>query len=1113
MKELAEILKARNGLRMRQGVVMAVNGDTVSVAIGGSTVAVDGVQHLNSCSPSVNDIVWIVSDGADLWIIGTHGAPPIIDPDILPPVGPLPITTATGVQPNGYTGWTKDPVTVTLTADANGGNGVEKTLYMIDGGAITEYSAPFVVSAAGSHLIRWWSVDTKGNVEPVNVGYVNILSASVVPTGLTLTPGIGAIHARWNTVVSERPVTYKVYVGSSSPPTTLVAQSGANVVTIKRANADGLTYVAVSTVDVGGNESAKCTAASATALAAAGDIANGEITDAMLGDGIIGMTKLAAGISPPRIVTGLPAAPTTDYPVGSTCVWTWDNKLYRYGASNPIPVMTGNAAPSGTASASSIYSASYDAWKAFNHSLTGPTDCWISENGTPSGWLCYDFGAGVTKVAKQYAITCRWSSSAVNVAAPKSWTLEGSNDGSAWDTLDTQTDVIGWAGNGTPGAKKVFPLANTTAYRYYRLNISASNLSSYVAVGGLEIAEASAPNVGWNCNLGGGDIDADTITQIQIAAGAVGTAEIAVAAVTDSLLADDAVTQAKIALGAVGNDELAALAVSGPKIAAGAITAAKIAAGTITANEIAADTITAAKIAALTITGNEIAAGVITAAKIAAGTITANEIAAGTITGAKIAAGTIAAGNIAAHAITAAQIAANTITASEIAADTITAGQIAAGAIGADEIAANAVVATKIAAGTIFAAHLVVANYDNLIPNPTSEQDTTGAPSGAVEAAGVSDADAFAGTKCRAITGVTGSSPSTYITPMIPVREGEQYFMSAMARLTQSAGTGARIVVAVYNAAGSVIQWPSSNYKTGTAWGTDAANPDLKGTFTIAAGGIKMRLAVQWAGSVTGQYAYFDNLFMRRMADANLIVDGCITAGKIAAGTITANEIAANTITAAKLDVSDVQAAVVTASSIAAVNISAVNITGGTISGTTITGATVQTATSGQRTTMTVADKGLRFYTGVAGETAQARIYAGADSTYGSIFIKGPDFGAGQASISLYSSDDLSTINLKGGSGATAGLVAVGNAGVDIGGDSVSLDSTNGFVTVLSGLRAYGAIKPYSEWSSGTSDDGIWIQGTDGSFLKLYYDTTGHQLIVRKDASTYATFARSGGNL
>jgi len=107
VKELAEALKAKAGLRMRQGVVSAVDGSTVSVLIGGSTVAVEGVHHLNSVAPQVGEVVWIASDGADLWILGTHGDPPPIELSRLPafetyftdadPDGaPAPVTGLTG---------------------------------------------------------------------------------------------------------------------------------------------------------------------------------------------------------------------------------------------------------------------------------------------------------------------------------------------------------------------------------------------------------------------------------------------------------------------------------------------------------------------------------------------------------------------------------------------------------------------------------------------------------------------------------------------------------------------------------------------------------------------------------------------------------------------------------------------------------------------------------------------------------------------------------------------------------------------------------------------------------------------------------------------------------
>jgi hypothetical protein len=50
------------------------------------------------------------------------------------------------------------------------------------------------------------------------------------------------------------------------------------------------------------------------------------------------------------------------------------------------------------------------------------------------------------------------------------WTFEGSNDGSAWTTLDTQTGQTTWT-----LLTKAYDFTNSTAYLYYRLNVSANN--------------------------------------------------------------------------------------------------------------------------------------------------------------------------------------------------------------------------------------------------------------------------------------------------------------------------------------------------------------------------------------------------------------------------------------------------------------------------------------------------------------------------------------------------------------------------------------------------------------------------------------------------------------
>ena len=52
----------------------------------------------------------------------------------------------------------------------------------------------------------------------------------------------------------------------------------------------------------------------------------------------------------------------------------------------------------------------------------------------------------------------------------KAWTLEGSNDGSSWVILDTQTSQTAWA-----DGRKTFNIANRTAYSRYKLNITQNN--------------------------------------------------------------------------------------------------------------------------------------------------------------------------------------------------------------------------------------------------------------------------------------------------------------------------------------------------------------------------------------------------------------------------------------------------------------------------------------------------------------------------------------------------------------------------------------------------------------------------------------------------------------
>ena len=104
------------------------------------------------------------------------------------------------------------------------------------------------------------------------------------------------------------------------------------------------------------------------------------------------------------------------------------------------------------------------------------------------GWIGLDLNLASTKIINQYQI---WpdsqESSELRTVDPKDWTFEGSNDGTNWTVLDTQTNQVFTSTQTTDNSNPVLPkqiftgnmkeynFVNTTSYRYYRLNISANN--------------------------------------------------------------------------------------------------------------------------------------------------------------------------------------------------------------------------------------------------------------------------------------------------------------------------------------------------------------------------------------------------------------------------------------------------------------------------------------------------------------------------------------------------------------------------------------------------------------------------------------------------------------
>lgn len=137
--------------------------------------------------------------------------------------------------------------------------------------------------------------------------------------------------------------------------------------------------------------------------------------------------------------------------------------------------MTANNAPSPfVASASGEYNADFRAYKAFDGN-PGTWDRWTPNART--GWLQIYL---VTKCfLNNYSVGAAIDAGELN-RSPQDWTLLGSNNGTTWDTLDTVTGQTGW----TVGEVRNFVCdVSTTAYSYFRINITLNNGSTqYVNV-------------------------------------------------------------------------------------------------------------------------------------------------------------------------------------------------------------------------------------------------------------------------------------------------------------------------------------------------------------------------------------------------------------------------------------------------------------------------------------------------------------------------------------------------------------------------------------------------------------------------------------------------------
>jgi hypothetical protein len=183
------------------------------------------------------------------------------------------------------------------------------------------------------------------------------------------------------------------------------------------------------------------------------------------------------------------------------------NNTFSLGAV-ATPIMTSNTTPS-PYSVSASNELNGAAWLAFDRNTA---TAWSTTSGAGGvANIIFDFSAGDTRVLKAYSIYTPSTNPGNN---PRTWTFDGSNNGSTWITLDTVS--LG----SSIGASSVYNssiLANTTAYRYYRLNVTTTTNVGGVQVGELALWEANraaiASGGSFNFNTAGVTVSATSVGQ------------------------------------------------------------------------------------------------------------------------------------------------------------------------------------------------------------------------------------------------------------------------------------------------------------------------------------------------------------------------------------------------------------------------------------------------------------------------------------------------------------------------------------------------------------------------------------------------------------------------
>lgn len=148
---------------------------------------------------------------------------------------------------------------------------------------------------------------------------------------------------------------------------------------------------------------------------------------------------------------------------------TWS---INYVQDGPIPNMEGPTTSGVTMSADGEYAPAYAAWKAG----AGQTDQWISEiGGTPFPHYL-NIQLSTATLVTSYSFRSSTTPASLQFT-PKSWTLQGSNDGINFTIIDTVVDEPDWVS----GELRSYNIDTAGTYLHYRIVVTKNQLGTGAA--------------------------------------------------------------------------------------------------------------------------------------------------------------------------------------------------------------------------------------------------------------------------------------------------------------------------------------------------------------------------------------------------------------------------------------------------------------------------------------------------------------------------------------------------------------------------------------------------------------------------------------------------------